>query len=336
MKLFEQIDFVRWIKLCVAVPVAMILAEAMGLSFSFSAGIITLLTVFGTRKETLAVAAKRILAFGIMLLLCKIIFEIAGCSIATYAVFLCVFIYVCYLLNMEIAISMNAVLATHFLSVGDVSAKMLLNESLLFIVGTGLGVLVNLIMPGNIQRVREKQKETDEKIRTILTRMSEHICKEDKTDYTGSCFAQLEDVLAGLKKEAFIRMQNTMAKEDAYFLKYMQMRNQQCEILKNIYASIKDMTYVPNEAQGISLLLKEIADSFHEMNNAVELSEHLENLWQAYKQGELPKDRDEFENRAALLQILRNLKLFLQKKQEFVKLLTEEEKQKYWNREVKR
>ena len=336
MNLFRQIDFVRWMKLCIAVPVAMILADAFGLAFSFSAGIITLLTVFGTRKETFAVAAKRVLAFGIMLLLCKIVFEIAGCTIAAYTVFICIFIYVCYFMKMEIAISMNAVLATHFLSAGDVSDKMILNECLLFGIGTGLGVLVNLIMPGNIQKVREKQKETDEKIRAILTRMSEYVCKEDKSDYTGSCFVQLEDVLAGLEKEAFIRMQNTMAKEDAYFLKYSQMRNRQCEILKNIYASIKDLTYVPSEVHGISTFLQEIADSFHEMNNAKELSDKLEKLWQSYKQRELPKDRDEFENRAALLQIMRNLKLFLQEKQEFVSALSEEEKQKYWNREVKR
>lgn len=324
------INYVKWIKLCLAVPLAMVIAGALGLSFAPSAGIITLLTVFDTRQETFFTALKRVTAFGIMIALCKIIFGIAGVSVPAYAVFISLFLYICYLLRLEAAIAMNAVLATHFLSEGSVSLAMIGNESLLFLVGTGMGILVNLIMPKNLRKIREKQKQTDEAIKAILFRMSEYICREDRSGYTGTCFAPLDELLLSLKEEALIHIQNTFYENDRYFLEYMHMRTRQCESLKDIYGSIIELSGVPKQAQDISAFIQEIGESFHEMNNAEKLLARLKELTDFYKETPLPQSREEFENRAVLFYILRCLENFLQEKRDFVQTLTEAEKTRYW------
>lgn len=328
---FLKIDYIKWLKLCLAVPLAMVTAEAIGLAFAPSAGIITLLTVFNTRQETLAAALKRVAAFGIMTVLCKLIFGIAGCNIPAYAVFLCLFLYSCYRLKLEEGIAMNAVLATHYLSAGAVSLAMIGNEGLLFSIGAGLGILVNLIMPQNLRIIREKQKEADERLRTILKRMADYLLREDKSDYTGDCFASVEELLESFQREAVKRMQNTLNSSDRYFLKYMHMRGKQCESLKDIYGSIKEVSGVPAQAFALSAFLEEIGESFHEMNNAQALLVRLKALEEDYRESALPVTRSEFENRAALLHIMRCLKTFLQEKSAFVDTLTKEEKERYWH-----
>lgn len=328
MKILD-VNYVKWIKLCLAVPLAMVIASIFGLAFAPSAGIITLLTVFDTRKETFVVAAKRVAAFCIMCILCRIVFSIA-LNIPAYAVFICLFLFICYRFRLEEAIAMNAVLATHFLSAETVSLEMIGNESLLFAIGTGLGILSNLVMPENLQKVREKQRAIDEKMKSILTRMSDYICREDKSDYTGSCFAQVEELLKGLEEEAVIRMSNRMNDNDVYFLKYMHMRTRQCESLKDIYGSIVELSGVPGQAYEISYFIREISDSFHEMNNAETLQAKRNELENSYKEAPLPESRNEFEDRATLFHILRCLKTFLQEKRDFVTELTEEERARYW------
>lgn len=327
----KNINFMKWIKLCISVPIAMVIAQLAGLDYAPSAGVITLLTVLDTRRETFAVAWKRVCAFCTMSILCKLNLALFGCNIPAYAIFLCLFLLVCYWFELDVGISMNAVLATHYLTSGGVTFATLYNEVLLFVIGTLLGILVNLIMPENIKKIREKQHLTDEAMKRILQRMADYLCREDKSDYTGSCFGQLEQLLAELKKESEIRILNKMSRSDRYFLKYMHMRAEQCEILKSVYTGIKELTYVPGQAYDISEFVREIGDSFHEMNNAEGLLERLELLADSYKGAALPKSREEFENRAVLFYLLRCLEAFLRKKQDFVKELTREEKERYWN-----
>lgn len=325
-----KINYVKWIKLCLAVPLAMVIADALGLTFAPSAGIITLLTVFDTRQETIVVAVKRVAAFCVMIILCKLIFSIAV-NIPAYAVFICLFLFICYRFRWEEAIAMNAVLATHFLSAETVNFSMIGNESLLFVIGTGLGIVTNLIMPENIRKIREKQGATDGTIRDILTRMSDYLCREDRSDYTGACFAQVEELLKDLEAEAVIRMRNRLNDNDVYFLKYMRMRTRQCESLKDIYSSIVELSGVPEQAYDISRFILEISNSFHEMNNVKMLLDRQEELVNSYKRAQLPESREEFENRAALFHILRCLRTFLEEKRNFVDELSEEEKARYWN-----
>lgn len=325
-------NYVKWLKLCISVPLAMAVAETIGLSYAPSAGIITLLTVFNTRQETFRETLKRVAAFAIMVVLSVGIFGMLGCHVYAYAVFFCLFLLLCYLLRLETAIAMNAVLATHFLSSRSVEPAMIGNEVLLFVIGAGTGVLVNLIMPGNLKKIRQRQKDTDAYMRKILTRMSEYLCREDRSDYTGTCFAEVEELLAQLEAEAITRMRNTMNAGDRYFLKYMHMRTRQCESLKDIYAAICELTGVPAQAYAISAFIGRIGESFHEMNNVEDLLAELNQLEDSYKEAQLPASRTEFENRAVLFSILRCLGTFLREKQIFVKELTEEERTRYWVR----
>ena len=87
-------------------------------------------------------------------------------------------------------------------------------------------------MPDGRRQLLEYQKTVDDKIVYILHRMAIYIELEDKTDYTGSCFDELDAMLVNLKKEALRYMNNHLITEDDYYYEYMQMRARQCVILK--------------------------------------------------------------------------------------------------------
>ena len=327
----SRINYIKWMKLSIAAPISIVIAQKLGLNYATSAGIITLLTVQDTKKETLEISIKRILAFVIMTMLCLFLFRVLGHETFTYAVFLCIFLFVCYWTRLESGITMNAVLAGHYLASGKITPNIIGNEASIFIIGAGIGMAVNLIMPENLRKIRAEQAKIDTAMKHILERMSVYLCREDKSDYTEECFAQVERLLTSMEKEANLRIRNTFTKGDTYFISYMKLRMRQCEVLKSIYGSIMLLTGIPIQTGALSLFLKEISESFHEKNNARGLMDKLSAMRSTYKLSELPASRKEFENRSVLMQITRDLERFLRLKIEFIEQLTEDEQRKYWD-----
>ena len=321
----------KLIKTAVGSAISLFIAGTLGLNNAASAGIITLLTIQDTSKETITIALKRIAAFFIATFFAYVIFHIAGYNFIAFGVFLFLFMVCCQRLRLKDAISTNAVLVTHYLMKGNMDVPFILNEALLLFIGAGIGTLLNLYIPGKIKEIRHTQQILEEDLRTVLLRMSEYIVKEDKSDYTGSCFHKLlADVDEG-EKHAYAYMNNTFFQESKYFMEYMQMRRQQCMVLRDIYKKIVSLTFIPFQALQISEFIKNISVSFGESNNARELLDELGTLTAEMKNSSLPVTREEFENRAVLYMILTDLEYFLQLKKDFADSLSEEQIQKYWN-----
>ncbi|MDE7357866.1 MAG: hypothetical protein K2N39_00270, partial [Lachnospiraceae bacterium] len=207
------------------------------------------------------------------------------------------------------------------------------NEALLLLTGAGIGTLLNLYMPGKGREIRRMQYRLEEDLRAVLWRMSEYIGKEDRSDYTGSCFDKLQaDIDAG-KKQAFAYMNNTFFQESKYFLDYMNMREQQTVVLRDIYKKIMSMRTVLPQTGQVAGLLRETAVTFGESNNARALLAKQEEMLLRMKDSELPVTRQEFEDRAVLYGILVDLAYFLQLKKEFADSLTAEQIRRYWRGE---
>ncbi|MBD5457344.1 MAG: hypothetical protein HDR27_02080 [Lachnospiraceae bacterium] len=317
-------------KIALGSVAAILLADALGLKYSASAGIITLLTIQDTTRETITISVKRILAFLLAVILAYAVFHLAGYRVLSFGIFLFLFAACCKPLHLSSAVSTNAVLVTHFLAEADMSFSQIGNETLLLCIGAGIGTLLNLYMPGKVKEIRMVQRILEEDMRKVLFRMSEYIQKEDKSDYTVACFDKLfSDVSTG-KKQAFSYMNNTFFQESEYFIAYMNMREQQCIVLQEIYKRIVSIRTVPPQTEQISAFIYEISISFAEYNNAKALLEKLSVLFLQMKDSPLPVTREEFEDRALLYSILLDLNYFLQLKKDFADALTKEQVRKYW------
>ena len=318
------------IKISAGSVAAILLADALGLNYSTSAGIVTLLTIQDTTKETIAISIKRIVAFLLAAVLAYVVFHFVGYRVLSYGIFLFLFIAFCKPLGLSSAVSTNAVLVTHYLAKKDMSLPTIGNEAMLLCIGAGIGTLLNLYMPGKIKEIRTMQRMLEEDLRNVLFRMSEYIKKEDKSGYTGECFEKLSSDVSTGKKQAFAYMNNTFFQESEYFIAYMNMREQQCSVLQEIYKKIVSIRKIPPQAEQISVFIHEISVSFGEYNNARALLEALSELLSQMKDSPLPVTREEFEERAILYLILMDLERFLKLKRNFVDALTEEQICRYW------
>ena len=309
---------------------AILLADVIGLNYSTSAGIITLLTIQDTTKETIAISVKRIAAFLLASVLAYIVFHLVGYRVISFGIFLFLFVACCKPLGLGSAVSTNAVLVAHYLTQKDMSLPAIGNEAMLLCIGAGIGTLLNLYMPGKVKEIRKMQRILEEDLRNVLFRMSEYIQKEDKSDYTETCFDKLASDVSIGKKQALDYMNNTFFQEAEYFITYMNMREQQCVVLKEIYKKIVSIRKIPPQAEQISAFIHDIAISFGESNNAKVLLEALSDLLSQMKESPLPVTRDEFEERAILFSILMDLNRFLKLKNDFADALTAEQIRRYW------
>ena len=103
-------------------------------------------------------------------------------------------------------------------------------------------------------------------------------------------------------------------------------------ILKRISTHIANLNKIPTQAYVIADFIHNTGNSFHEYNNAIKLLKGLHSIMQEMKLEPLPIDREEFENRAMLLQVLYEFESFLVVKKEFVENLTKTQLEEYWNR----
>lgn len=317
MKIKKE-ETVKLIKYVTGSVAAVLLAVALQLQFAYAAGIITLLTIQDTKKETVKIAVKRMIIFMIMTALSVLIFPLAGFHVWAFGIVLVPYLFCCMALDMKEAIAPIAVLCTHYISAQSCSAGMIGNELLILVIGAGIGVLCNLFMPDGREQLVRYQRTVDDKMVHILQRMALYIELEDKSGYTGNCFEELDGMLADLKKEALHYMNNHLIGEDDYYYEYMQMRAKQCNILKRIYADIIRLTATQEQGKKLAEFIRKTAVEFTEKNDTQGLLSELEQLHGYYERQELPATRQEFENRSMLYHILEDMKIFLEIKKEFI------------------
>lgn len=313
----KKINLIKTLKIAIGSMLAIIIAQALNIAYSTSAGVITLLSIQNTKKETIYVALKRGGSFFLAIFIAIITFSLLGYSPISFCVFLLFFVAISYKLELGDGISINVVLMTHLLVEKSISFSWIINEAGLFVIGSSIGILLNLYMPSSKAVVVEFQRKVEEKSRRILENISRKINGEEieeKEDIN-----QLFKILKTAKKKAYENMNNTFAGDTQYYIDYIDMRKSQTKILKKIYGNLELLTMVPNQGKRISEFILRISETYHEHNNGKKLLKQLNELKIYMKNEPLPKDREEFENRAILFVVLSDLERFLELKVEFSK-----------------
>lgn len=305
------------IKTAGAAAIAILTALCLNIEFAVSAGTIAILTIQPTKKETIRTAAGRLLAFGSALLIAYISFGLLGYTMDAFLVYLAVFVLICQIFGWYSAMAMNSVLVSHFLTFGNMGWEALSNEVLLFGIGVGAGIFANLHLRKNVDYIEELKTRTDDQIKKILRRMSERILDHDMADYNGECFVQLRDSIRKAGNAAEENYNNQFGSSDVYDREYIRMRDRQCQILYEMYKNVRTIETTPITAAGISKFLKEMSEVYHRDNTGEELLEHFLAMDQEMKTRPLPTERKEFEDRAMLFGLLRNIEEFLKLKMEF-------------------
>ncbi len=307
------------IKITAAAVIAIILADILSLQFGVSAGIVAILSVAGTKKETLKTAGNRFLAFAVALVAAIICYEVIGFRVEAFMVYLLIFITVCQCMGWNNAMAMDSVLISHFLTLGNMSSESIFNEVMLFIIGVGMGIIVNLHLHKNTAYIEKMKDETDEQMKIVLERMSKRIMNPDYPEYDGLCFRKLHECINKAQETAQQNYMNQLVAEDRFDIDYIAMREEQVNILQEMYKRVKTLHTTPLTAESISGFLGHVAEKYHRDNTAKELLEEFYRLRNSMKNKPLPTEREEFEERAELFVLLQDMEEFLLIKRNFVR-----------------
>lgn len=314
----------RTIKTAIGAAVGILVAEALGLKYGTAAGVIVILSVQSTRKESLVIALKRMGSFFLAFFLSGVLFNLFGYTALVFGAFLLIFVPLAARFKLNDGIVVSSVLVTHLLIEKTTAVSLIKNELLLMVIGVCTALLLNLYMPSIEKDIKQDMASIESYIRELLIHMSEALRDCAISIKEEEIFNNLENTLKKGRQRAYRNLNNTLFSDSSYYVKYMDMRSQQLKALKNMRKHFErfSITYKQNEM--IADFTLNIAKAIHEHNTAEGLLRNLQELREGFKNMELPKTREEFENRAMLYQFLNDMEQFLLIKNDFKKYIKEE------------
>lgn len=301
------------IKLALGALAAILLANMLGLKYSATAGVITLLSILGTKRETLQVALGRLMAFGASLVIAAVCYRVLGYTVVGFAAFLFVFAVLCCCTGWMYALSMMAVLASHFMAEGNMAMAMLKNEALLLVIGTACGILVNLTLRADEAKMRELIAWADGEMKCLLPLAAEPSQQQEAR----AQLARLDEALAQAREMAVRNCGNRLLHAPVFDLAYVDMRVRQREILAQMLTAVQQVKYIPAQHRAVAAFFRHVAEEYRMGNDVSHLQAELRDLLQGMKQEQLPATREEFESRAVLYYMLVRLRDFLDVKGTF-------------------
>ncbi|MFD2729077.1 aromatic acid exporter family protein [Enterococcus camelliae] len=306
----------RTIKTAVACVMAMMIANFFHLSYATSAGVIAILSLENTKKDSLYTGIGRIVSLGLATVISYICFQLLGFNAVAFGIYLLIFIPFAVRLNVTEGIVVNSVLVTHYLLEESFGLHLIANEFLLMIIGVGSALVLNSHMPNREKVVRQEQQIVEELFRKVIWDLSKAFDHSDNQLLKQNC-QKLMKTIRSAQNNAKLLSKDRYFAINPYFEEYFFMRASQLRILQDMIELqakiVVDQTYLKN----LQALLEETALRFHEENDGHQILNDLSELYSFYQNLHLPENRVEFENRARLFQFLQSFQNFIELKSEF-------------------
>ena len=292
-------------------------ASLFNLDFAVSAGIVAILSIMPSKKETFHTAFSRFAGFLTALFISFLCFKMFGITLTAYFIYLVFYIFICQYFKWFSSIVMNSVLISHFLTFGKMDISTVLNEIFIFLIGVTFGILVNLHLHKKQFQIDKLKTLLDDEIKNVLNRMAQRITDNKLQNYDGSCFENIHEILFEAKSLAFENSKNQF-KPEFFDLNYINMWENQIQILYEMYKRVKNIHTPPFTAKMISDFLKKTAREYHIQNDCSSLLHELDIIKMQMKEKPLPQTREEFESRAELYTLLQLITEFLNLKNSFI------------------
>ncbi|WP_462224895.1 aromatic acid exporter family protein [Alkalibacterium sp.] len=307
----------RTIKMVLATLLSIFAAQVFQLEHALAAGIIAILSLLDTKRASFITAVKRTASTVAAFLIATIVFYIMGFTVWAFGVYLAVYVPVAYKFDLQIGIAPASVLVTHFMGANSIALVWQINGMGLMLLGAAGALIINLWMPSYLSELEESKEQIDDKLRYILKVISFKLAGENPSDRLKELLYDLENQLVDSKQKALNEYDNQLFNKEDYIVRYLEMRQIQINILKRMLYSLQNITLETSQAHTLAELYKETAEQLNEKNTGLALLEKISLLYREFRKSDLPKNRDEFENRAVLFQLLHEIEAFIEIKRQF-------------------
>jgi len=301
----------RTLKTAFGVVIAMYLAITLELNDATSAGIITILSLQNTRKQSVQLAIKIIGAFLLALFISVILFRLLGYTPFIFGLFLLIFIPLTVRLKLQEGIVNSAVLITHLLVEQNTQFSYLLNQLYLIAIGVTIALILNLFMPNLESKFKEKQLFIENLISSILLNMSASLRDQTCSIEENNLFNQLKRTLSEGSSIAHINYNNRIFATNNNHRQYMELRQQQLNCLLSMKKHFDRLSITYKQTIIIAEFTSKVAHSISDYTMTNNQLAELRNLRESFTTMPLPQDRAEFENRSILYQFLNDMEELL-------------------------
>ena len=314
MKYFYSKTF----KMALSATIAIFISNYIGLQFSVTSGIIAILSIQDTKREALLISIRRIAASFIAILFSIFLYIILGNNPIIFGVFLIIYIPLTIKFNIQESMVVGAVLSTHLLTSSNINVYWIINEASLTIIGICTAMLFNLYSPSLEEEFEKNRESIEQNYRVILSDMAGNLMLRHLPNDEREIFEITEKLIEKNKKIAKKICNNYLIlKSDYYYLSYMEMRTSQFETIKRMKKHFSRFYMTYSQTELLAEYTYKVAFNIRRDNNCIDLLSEHNILKKEYKKMDLPKNREEFENRALLFQFLNDLEDFLLLKKNF-------------------
>lgn len=307
----------RTIKTAIGSGGALFLAQFLELQNFSTAAVITLLSIQSTKKKSLVIALQRFLACMIAMGIGALLFTQLGYDPLAVIIYFLFVLPLLARLGLHEGIVVSSVIVLQLYVVGNVSVAMILNQIYIIVIGISFALLMNLYMPSIEKDLHEAKRKIEESYKYIFITLSVHMKREEQ-EFSESLLQETEELIKVAKELAFKELENTFLEKSNYYYAYFEMRDRQFMMIRNRIVPILASLHCSYEQTNmVATFLEEVALSIYEENTAEQLITGLEDLRKQFEEMALPQSRQEFETRASLLNLVKELESFLHIKRAF-------------------
>jgi uncharacterized membrane protein YgaE (UPF0421/DUF939 family) len=300
----------RTIKTALGTSISIMIAQMLQLDNFVSAGILTILCIKVTKKKSLRASWDRFFACLMAMVFSSLFFEGVAYHPLVIGLLLLFFIPAAVMVKVSDGIVTSSVIILHIFSAGDVTKELLLNELGIIIVGIGVALAANLYMPSLDTKLKEYRLRIEENFKIIFDEIIIYL-RTNESKWDGREITETMELINEAKTLAFRDVENHFLRNDNLYYNYFKMREKQFEIIERVLPSVTSISLTVEQGEMIADFIEELSEHIHPGNTAIQFLEKLYRMRVSFEDMELPKTREEFEARAALLHFVKEMEQYL-------------------------
>ncbi len=294
------------------------IAYWLGISNYILVGILSILSISPTKKDSIIHGMKRFIDVIYALALATVFFVVFGFELYVLLVFVLVFIFSSFLMKLEIGMVPSIVLAHHVYEFGSFDWMFLLEQIGIITLSIGIALLVNTFYPEFwLKQMKKQLLDVDQMLRDHLYMLSIILMQKEDLDAFLIHYELMNRRISSMVEEAELKDKNRVLSNDHRYLAYLYMRRNQLNFINNMYKSASRIKTYHEHQEIISAYIEALVLDIGDDNKADVQVEKLRKLKTDFEKEELPKTRKEFETRAMLYHILEDIEAMLDVKSLF-------------------
>ncbi|KIL45916.1 aromatic acid exporter family protein [Jeotgalibacillus campisalis] len=318
----------RTLKTAIGTAIAIMIADFINLDNFASAGIIAILCIQNTKRKSVDASWSRFVACMLAMVFSIVFFEVIGYHPIVIGLMILFFIPVTVSLNVKEGIVTSSVIIVHIFMDGQVTFASLLNEFLLIVIGIGVALIMNLYMPSVDAKLVKFQEKIESNFHAIFVQIAAYL-KDENAAWNGQEITLTDQLIKEAKTLAFQDVENHFLRNESHYYLYFSMRQKQFELIVRMLPLISSLSSSVEQRKMIAEFVEDLSEHIHPGNTAILYLKKLYDMKILFEDMDMPKNREEFETRAALYQFIREMEEYLQLKQSFRGLPSQKGKKQF-------